>query len=486
VTISPAKTTTASSSSSVLRDSGASGASRIDADGGSSSEAERLYAIAGQVEVVEKPAAMAPLLGTIRAGGSVELSIPTDRVAADAGCSEGRYAVVPRGFVCADRRTTRNPLDPAVKVLKEYGLAPHAALPASYGIAEVSPLYLRLPTWEEQLRSEPGIEEHLHKRATMREAQGAARAWGDVSAGQDPELEPAGLDLPDELRAGALAPFAPKRLLPNSPVTGFLSPGARVAWVAEFDALGRTWLLTPDLLFVPRDKVKRSLVSGWRGVEVPDGQGIAFVGHRAAHRYRRSTDAKRFVVLPDGFAPNTAVLLAALPSGSTDERFLESDGGVLVRADEVIVVPASLPARFGLDGQGRWVEVIAKANVLLLHEGARVVFATLVSGGFDTRRGKFRITAKHLTLPPLFEQKRAAGSTAEVPEVMVATETTAGPPASALFAGWWMSSWGSSHGGFGVALSPLDARRVFDFVSPDLPEGWHSVRGEGTWVVVHD
>ena len=124
--------------------------------------------------------------------------------------------------------------------------------------------------------------------------------------------------------------------------------------------------------------------------------------------------------------------------------------------------------------------------MLLLREGSAVTFATRVSGAADTRRGKFRVSSKHLTHAMPFERRRPAGARAEVPEVILLSEFADGLPASALFAGWWLTSWGSPVGGFGIALSPVDARRVFDFATPALPDGWHSVRGEGTWVVVHD
>jgi hypothetical protein len=55
-----------------------------------------------------------------------------------------------------------------------------------------------------------------------------------------------------------------------------------------------------------------------------------------------------------------------------------------------------------------------------------------------------------------------------------------------LYAGVWQSRWGAPNGSPGIALAPLDARRIFDWVKPSLPEGWHSVSGEGTWIVLHD
>jgi hypothetical protein len=455
------------------------------------SEGRHLYVISGTVDVVEAASAKAPVVGTVRAGGAALLKSPSTPVGSDSDCPQGWYAVAPRGFVCGSNRTTDDGESRSVEVLRDLGLATTAALPASYGIAEVTPVYLRVPTFDEQLRSEPGLEEHLHKRAALREAREAAKAWGDVSVAQDSDLYPAGQELPDDVKSGSFAPFSPKAMLPNSPVTGFLASGSRVAWVAEFDAGGRTWLVTPELSFVPRDKVKRSVVSGFRGVEIPAGQGVAFVGHRGARRYRAEPGEAKFSAFAESFAPDTVVLLAPRAGAANDARFFETTApGVYVRGDEVVVASPTAPSRWGLDAESgdahRWIEINAKTQVLLLREGSAVSFATLVSGAADTRRGKFRVSSKHLTHAMPFERQRPAGARAEVPEVLLLSESAEGLPASALFAGWWMASWGSPAGGFGVALSPLDARRVFDFTTPALPDGWHTVRGEGTWVVVHD
>jgi hypothetical protein len=457
-------------------------------DAGSRAKEERIYVVSGSVDVVENPAAGATVLGTIRAGGSALVAPRAREEGSD--CKDGWIPILPRGFMCASDKTTRDPSTRTASVLFEYGLARSAALPASYGVAEVTPIYLRVPTWDEQLRAEPELEEHLHKRAALRAAREVGRKWGDVSAEGDRDLDPVGAELPDDVKAGSIAPFAPRRIMPSSPVTGFLGMGARVAWLAEFDAQGRTWLLTPDWLFVPRDKVKRALVSGFHGIDVPPNTGVTFTGRRPARRFRRDANGKKFVTDQGTFPPDTVVALAAPTAPSTEVQFLEtSEPGLFVCSDEVILVDPSPPARFGLDfesgGDQRWVDIDARSQVLLLRDGSSVTFATLASSPMNTRRGKFRISSKHLTAPMPFERDRA-GSKAEVPLVVLVAESKPGLPGSALFAAWWMSSWGSSSGIFGVALSPLDARRIFDFAAPELPDGWHSVRGEGTWVVVHD
>ncbi|HEX9295532.1 MAG TPA: L,D-transpeptidase [Polyangiaceae bacterium] len=474
---------------------GEPGATRSDAaDGGSPADGGRaddhlLYVVAGSLDILSSPSVSALVLGTARAGGSVELRAALGPARVDRDCPQGWYEAQPQGFVCPDKGTTRDPLAPAVQLLREYRLAARAALPASYGLSELTPVYLRLPTREEQIRSEQGVEEHLHKLASVRQAQDAARAAGyAVQAKEGLEIYPAGLDVPDPLRGGSFAPLAPKPLLAGSAVTGVLNKGSRVAWVAEFDSGERGWLLTPDLLFVPRDRVKRSIMSGFRGREVPDGAGIAFIGRRPERRYRKSEDGQTFVGDRDPWDPGASVLLAEPGSRFAEEKFLETvEPGIFLRAEDAIVAQPTPPSRWGLEADSRWVEVNTKTNVLLMRDGARVSFATLVSvGSSAVPRGKFRVVSKHLTLASPFDRPKIGGIRAEVPEVMLISDTLDSPISFAMYAAWWTNAWGRSNGGSGIALAPLDARRLFDWTTPRLPDGWHSVRGGGAWVVLHD
>ncbi|HKQ71094.1 MAG TPA: L,D-transpeptidase [Polyangiaceae bacterium] len=447
--------------------------------------AKTIHVVQRSIDVVASPAVGSPIVGTVRAGRSVTLALSEASVAPDKDCSEGWFAVVPMGFVCAGSGTTRNVDDTSVKILRDYTLASGAALPATYGLAEMTPVYMRVPLLDEQLRSEPGVESHLHKLAASREGELAAR--GSDPRNIDIDLRPSGLDLPDELRKGLFAPPLPKPLMPNSPVVGLLYGGSYIAWVAEFDAEGRTWLLTPDLFFVPRDKVNRATISGFHGALVPSGAGVAFIGQRPERRYRLRPGTKdKFVVDNDAWSAGTVVLLAEPALQYSDEKFLETaQPGVFLKADEAIVVHPTPPSRWGIEAGARWIEISAKTNVLLERQGASVVFATLVSvGDNDSRRGKFRVYSKHLSLGTPFERPRA-GIKAEVPEVMLVSDTPDAKPYP-LFGGWWISTWGMPNATSGVALSPLDARRLFDDTLPALPEGWHSVRGDGTWVVIHD
>jgi hypothetical protein len=59
----------------------------------------------------------------------------------------------------------------------------------------------------------------------------------------------------------------------------------------------------------------------------------------------------------------------------------------------------------------------------------------------------------------------------------------------ALHAAYWHDDFGRPRSHGCVNMSPVDARRVFMWTDPPLPDGWHGVKagktmGQGTWVRV--
>ena len=60
----------------------------------------------------------------------------------------------------------------------------------------------------------------------------------------------------------------------------------------------------------------------------------------------------------------------------------------------------------------------------------------------------------------------------------------------ALHGAYWHDSWGEPKSGGCINLSPIDAKRVFDWTEPELPKGWYGMRsvadvGAVTAVWVH-
>lgn len=440
--------------------------------------ASDVFVVARSIDIHASASPTAPRLGSARAGARLPLA--TAEPAGRDGCPGGWVALRPAGFVCeAEGVTTRDAAAPAVRVLSSFRLDARAALPASYGFADSTPVYVRIPTYDEQTISEPNLAQHLRKHA---ERLKTPRGPGDATI-DDRDAEPVGVEVPDDLRGGAFATRA-KPVEPTSPVAGALDPGTPVAWIAELDAAERTWLLTPDLAFVPRDRVRRAIVPGFHGGEPKTGDRAVLVVGKPRAKYRMARYG--WLQPSDERWPLGAVV--SLDDDVKRERgaeFFETrEPATYARASDVTVLRGSAGGAYGVPPGARWIEIDVGHEAMLLHDGDRIAWATLVSvGASDTPRGTFRVFAKHLTLARPFERP-ASGFRAEVPDVLLARD--ADGRVVTLSAAWWTETFGAPKGTAGVALAPIDARKTFDFAPPELPEGWHSVEGEGAFVVIHD
>jgi hypothetical protein len=159
-----------------------------------------------------------------------------------------------------------------------------------------------------------------------------------------------------------------------------------------------------------------------------------------------------------------------------------------VRHQDVTVVQkrASFP-EFVKDDT-RWLDISASMDTLVAYVGKRAVFATLLSvarelpePGSDTQPasdaprsiplGTFTVSQKGLTLagkqPP-----SGFGEPFEVSDAPWALELSSG---QVLHGAYWHDRFGIEHGAGSLALSPSDAARIFHFVGPELPSGWHAV-----------
>jgi hypothetical protein len=124
----------------------------------------------------------------------------------------------------------------------------------------------------------------------------------------------------------------------------------------------------------------------------------------------------------------------------------------------------------------RWIDVHLASQTLVAYEGARPVFATLVSSGrggpksgSETPVGVHRIWVKIATSTMDNVERDDVGkhySMEEVPYVQFFDK------AVAIHGAYWHSGFGKvrSHGCVNVA--PLDARWLFGFTGPRLPSGW--------------
>ncbi|MCA9591819.1 MAG: L,D-transpeptidase family protein [Myxococcales bacterium] len=476
-------------------------------------------ALSPKVYIRSAPAPGAPEIGAIHIGTWVDLKQP--KPVGTNGCAGGWVAVEPEGYVCLDRSTT---LDieghPLLAAIQKHQGDFSAAAPYRWAESREAPLYRRLPTEEEQARSEYDLERHLRR---VDKARKDPEHVPSTLAGVD--LRPATGSVPGFLADGAVSPWSQVNT-PGDPRVraGRVPTRSSIAYTDEFFANGRSWLLTSDLLLVPKDRVVPLEPATFAGVHLDEHVRrlpLAFIRREPRPKFRFVSDAtaKRepsgvvpaadFTQVEDaegGHFEETGATFERLAwvgltghvRRSRSVRYLETrDDGIWIREDDATVVQSEPPKGFELAPGEKWIDVSIFRGTLVAYEGRQAVFATLISPGmngykringepgkYTTPTGTFRMEWKHLSTTMSPDPKRMSYYLSEVPY----TQFFHMP--FALHAAYWHDRFGEPKSGGCVNLSVKDAQWLFGWTDPKLPDGWHSVRsggdrGEGTWVRVH-
>ncbi len=131
----------------------------------------------------------------------------------------------------------------------------------------------------------------------------------------------------------------------------------------------------------------------------------------------------------------------------------------------------------------KWIEVDLSEQSLTAYEGTKIVYTAIISSGrihTPTVQGKFRIQRK-------FESQLMTGPGYYLPNVPWIMYFYAG---YALHGAYWHDKWGTptSHGC--VNLKREDAKWLYDWTDPVVPEGatsvYASASNPGTWVLIHE
>jgi lipoprotein-anchoring transpeptidase ErfK/SrfK len=385
--------------------------------------------------VYKEPRDTAKKLGYLRVGTRVPRSAEP---AGKAGCAGGWYQIEPRGYVCAGDEATTDLDTPILKATRPPNLK--TALPYRYAfVRAVLPMYLRVPTADEQYKSEFKLKEHLD---WYKENEGDVTK---VTLGaNDVAIDERGVPVPDkklgelglaknsqELSFGQLlggesnADPVPswleggKRLIPN--ISDFHTKGFEIfadrarrhtglsligSFVAGGDALERRFAVTADLRLVPATKIKPDTGSPWHGVELDDALTLplAFVRSQSARSYRI---AKGKPTGADTLEYRSAHGLNGKMRTVSGVKYYRTLDKHWLSAEDVglAVAPATWPE--DAEKGRRWIEISITNQTLVLWEGKKPVYATLVStgqAGLDdpkhstaTVRGTFRIRNKHVS-----------------------------------------------------------------------------------------
>ena len=259
-------------------------------------------------------------------------------------------------------------------------------------------------------------------------------------------------------RGGADAHVAPD---PDSPVVEHHRTNDILAFRTG-DEAPEGWLRRPDGTYISLERVKPETPSTFEGCHDPPPT-FAFV--------RRQTP----LVADDG----TSRLVERY------ERFevlgIEPDGRVRVPGGTLARLDVRLGRRRDRDPRWptdlRWIHIDLDQQVLTAYEGDRLIFATMVSTGRKRRatpEGFFSVRRKiwHTRM-------RGAGGSGDpyfvdqVPWVQYLTQSVA------LHGAFWHDRFGQqlSHGCINLAFA--DARFLFEWSPPDIPEGWLAVHPAG-------
>jgi lipoprotein-anchoring transpeptidase ErfK/SrfK len=373
-------------------------------------------------------------LGYIRLGRRVRRD--AERVDGK-GCKGDFYRVEPTGYVCTDDATI-DLGDPLVRAASN-GPDLSKPLPYHYGfVRATAPQYLRVPTREEQLKSEIALEEHLRWYEENKfDVQRVELGANDVPLDQRgfPAIGgalPQGQKISSQLGMNEL--LGGKR---DEPIPWWLDGGRKIANISGFDVpeyavfadrvrrktglslvdafvakdgdFERRFAVTVDMRLVPATKVKPDTASMFHGTEVSERLALpfAFVNQRGASAWKliKSEDLAK----PTDPVPLRAIVpLSGNARIKQGKRFYQTraDPTRWLRADDLGIVSAPPAWPAAADKGQKWIDVSLVQQTLVMYEGKRAVYATLVSTGQDrlgdpktqkaTPRGEFRIRSKHV------------------------------------------------------------------------------------------
>ena len=468
-----------------------------------------------------------------------------------ANCKEGWYELVQGGFVCG-KYASLDANHPRVK-LAPHAPDMVSSLPYQYGynVANGTPLYRQIPSREERVQIEPWLAPKAKRSRRSAEGDTAssdemdagsvangnaaltlARSTQPVTSGSDPLGVADALDagVPWYLREydGGKPQVTLDDLRGEGPVSRRMVKGFFLALDKDFGASGSRWWKTTAGLLAPYERVMvYKQASDFHGVWMDENASGAVVaqamvdgGAAAAQtspkkeiadlakpgskaqvaiivmykskKYIVST-SKKAVTTGDPISRHSVLRLTGESVTINGATYDETDDGWWMKASEGVKTNPGAAPKDLKDGE-KWVDVNVKTQTLVAYEGDKPVFATAVSTGLvdsdkekdhHTPPGTFRIREKHIAAT-MDGDVASDGpySIEDVPWIMYFNGSYA------LHGAFWHNQFGRTKSHGCVNLAPQDAKALFAWTEPHLPEGWHGVMSTtekpGTRVVVHD
>jgi lipoprotein-anchoring transpeptidase ErfK/SrfK len=474
-------------------------------------------------------------IGYLRHGA---LAAAYDRPTVNEDCKEGWFELEVGGFVCG-KAVTVELNSPRVR------LAPKqpdhdAGMPYRYGVnlSDGTPLYRRVLSTEDRKKYEPWL---VPAKPAADDTAGESEKTADKSEKGDksekPEITGEGEESPSATPAhktkepvdAGIDAGRPKlkSLKGRGVLVRTMARGFYLALDRSFNAGGAKWWRTSFGFAVPFERIMvqpgvTKHVGSWFEATPVNGNGngnadasadddgreagstgsdggdalgagtVAFVSVGFARKLEVSEDGKKITWGPE-LSKRTAVMLDGREATVSGVTYHHTAAGFWVRMMDLTRAHPAFPA--DLRAGEKWIDVDLTRQALVAFEGTRPVFATLISSGrrnpqdkekdFPTPTGSYRIREKHVTTT-MDGDVASDGpySIEDVPWVMYFQGSYA------LHAAFWHDSFGRMRSHGCVNMAPEDARSLFAWSDPPLPQGWHGVfsrdESSGTRIIVHE
>lgn len=470
----------------------------------------RIGALGPHTWIYKKPEREGLAIGKMRPGTSVAMK--TGEPIDGPGCKGKWYAIEPRGYICKDNTATLDLSDPWYKVLA-FSAPKEGTFPYRYAHSNGSPMYGRVPTQEEWEKAEKGFGKPNTHQTLGPWAQGHEELMVD-----DPIV--ATDEVPYFLRDG-------KRSAPGGTyslqalVWRKIPAGSMLAYSRAFEANGRVWLLTPDSMIVPADRVSMQRRSTFEGVHFDKSHmELPFAWNRSKaplplyKRVGTTGEAGDFVEISDTLAPKTPIEILDTPAVKFDpyEYYeLRRQSGIFIRRDttpkyaldnDVVFTRAASKLPSSVSEDEKWIEAKIVPGTLTAYVGLTPVFATLFSPGKGGPPAPDKNTiedARHFATTntgffPLEWKEHVATMSNEkgVPKVLWFTDVPNQQylhAPLAMHVSYWHEDFGKRKSAECLNVSPLDGAWLFGWTLPQMPTDWNAIgagqgNGESTPVFV--
>jgi L,D-transpeptidase catalytic domain len=444
-------------------------------------------------------------LGYIRMGSKAGAE-PEPHVKAN--CQEGWYELTAGGFVCGKYATT-DMNHPRLRT------SPHVPytdrpLPYDYGynVANGTPLYRAVPSRDERMANEPWL-------SPKKKREEAAAPSDELDGGAPPASTENETAVPWYLKEtdGGKPQVTLDDLKGEGPVARRMVKGFFLGLDKPFISGGARWWRTTGLMIAPSDRIMQwkpptefhgmwldgrtsaqsAASDAGAGTETHKAaSSVGFVLNGKARKYTLSADQKHVSTGGD-LSRFMAFRMTGETATISGRTYWETeDGWWLKDSDGTRSKPGAPPP--DLKAGEKWIDVSISLQTLVALEGDKPVYATLISSGrtspvkdkdHPTPTGTWRIREKHIAAT-MDGDVASDGpySIEDVPWIMYFQGSYA------LHGAFWHGNFGHKQSHGCVNLAPADAKAMFGWSDPQLPEGWHGVNGTqehpGTWVVVHE